>query len=603
MAAGVTKYYVANIPDGCRPWDLASLLSNYGDIAGSYIARKRSKEGQKFGFVSFKGVIDWKELEKRMQGVKLGGCKLKINRARFARENGSEEDRRFPSSTGQPKLQKGVEDVNHIRHNAFSLPGRSYCSALLNNLGDVSRQVDVVVEPEREISVHGETSAFFDLQGRAVLGRSKDFESFISIKNNLVAAGVKNFKLYYLGGLNLMIAFEDDIDASDFILNVDIWKNWFETLDVWSGQSLAYERIAWIKFHGVPLHLAENKVFDDVAALFGKVIKGSQLSPLDWDLSTNCVGILVDDGARISGSVILKWKSKKFKIWIMEELDDWVPDCMFEDESSENFPGSVAGAGDGVSVSSSLHGESNHLGNEKSVGDEGLQEVAVNAENEKSDNFDRNVNVEVEDVSSNIHRDLNQNLDNVGVGPSIFSNVQNMQHNQVLSFASTGTFSKPKNKKGKLRPRRGGPSRMNGSSQSADRPKKRQRAELDDSDPFDLNRFLNTGIFKSHDVECSIQKNVESVCHNPVISSRLDLNVSFHSPVSGADSGAADHFNRDKGVQPGVLNDAEVAADSSSDAEVDATVLIGAAIGMQLDHHGDLVKEIIRNEGNNGVPK
>ncbi|MFS8013130.1 putative RNA recognition motif domain, nucleotide-binding alpha-beta plait domain superfamily [Helianthus anomalus] len=55
MAARVTKFYVANIPDGCRPWDLASFLGNYGEIAGSFIAKKRSKEGLKFGFVSFRG--------------------------------------------------------------------------------------------------------------------------------------------------------------------------------------------------------------------------------------------------------------------------------------------------------------------------------------------------------------------------------------------------------------------------------------------------------------------------------------------------------------------------------------------------------------------
>ncbi|MFS8021790.1 hypothetical protein Hanom_Chr16g01431571 [Helianthus anomalus] len=129
----------------------------------------------------------------------------------------------------------------------------------------------------------------------------------------------------------MMIALEDEIDASNFILNV-FWKEWFDTLDIWSGQTLAYERIAWLKFQGVPLHLAENKVFNDIASQFGKVIKGSQLSRNDWDLSSSCVGVLVDIGSRISGSVLLKWKNKKYRVWVMEELDDWVPDCMFEEE-------------------------------------------------------------------------------------------------------------------------------------------------------------------------------------------------------------------------------------------------------------------------------
>ncbi|MFS8004741.1 putative RNA recognition motif domain, nucleotide-binding alpha-beta plait domain superfamily [Helianthus anomalus] len=66
------KFFVANIPEGCRPWDLASLLQDFGEISGTYIARKRNKEGLKFGFVSFKGVKDWKEQEKRLRGLKLG---------------------------------------------------------------------------------------------------------------------------------------------------------------------------------------------------------------------------------------------------------------------------------------------------------------------------------------------------------------------------------------------------------------------------------------------------------------------------------------------------------------------------------------------------
>ncbi|KAM0034902.1 hypothetical protein Hdeb2414_s0015g00440171 [Helianthus debilis subsp. tardiflorus] len=152
------------------------------------------------------------------------------------------------------------------------------------------------------------------------------------MKGNLSKAGVDGCKLYYLGGLNLFLAFEDEIDALVLILNVDKWKEWFDSLDIWSGQTLAYEKLAWIKFHGVPLQLAENKVFDNVASLFGKVVKGSQLSSNNWDLSTNSVWILVDHGSRITNSVTLKWKNKSFKVWVMEELDDWVPDCMFEDE-------------------------------------------------------------------------------------------------------------------------------------------------------------------------------------------------------------------------------------------------------------------------------
>ncbi|KAJ0555727.1 hypothetical protein HanRHA438_Chr07g0293971 [Helianthus annuus] len=132
-----------------------------------------------------------------------------------------------------------------------------------------------------------------------------------------------------------MLVFHEDDEAEEFLEAKDLWKGWFSNLDLWAGQSLAYERIAWLKFFGVPLHLAENKVFDSVAELFGKVLHKSQLSPDDRDLSFNRVGVLVDNGLPISDTVTLSWKRKKFKIWVVEEQAEWLPDCVSETDWPE----------------------------------------------------------------------------------------------------------------------------------------------------------------------------------------------------------------------------------------------------------------------------
>ncbi|KAL9996438.1 hypothetical protein Hdeb2414_s0020g00558691 [Helianthus debilis subsp. tardiflorus] len=214
---------------------------------------------------------------------------------------------------------------------------------------------------DKVVDVHGETNAFFDLHGRAVVGRVNDFHCLINMKVNLNKAEISGFKLHYIGGLNMLISFEDDIDASVFVLNTSLWKEWFVSLDIWSGQSLAYARIAWLKFQGVPLQLAENRVFNDIAALFGKVVKGSSLSLDDWDLSSSYVGVLVDHGASIVGTATLKWKNKKFKVWIMEEQEIWVPDCMLEEERKSRNYGSdmeVRNSEEGNDSSSEEDGES-----------------------------------------------------------------------------------------------------------------------------------------------------------------------------------------------------------------------------------------------------
>ncbi|KAJ0665133.1 hypothetical protein HanLR1_Chr13g0500681 [Helianthus annuus] len=291
----------------------------------------------------------------------------------------------------------------------------------MNNSGDPMRSEGHEPVYDKMVEVHSETSTFFDLQGRAVVGRAKDIGNLIKLKDSLRSADISGFNLYFLGGGSEHVdSFRDEIEASDFILNINLWKEWFEMLDIWSGQKLAYKRIAWLKFHGVPLHLAENKVFNDIASQFGKVINGSQLSPNNWDLSTSCVGVLVDIGSRISGSVLLKWKNKKFKVWVMEELDDWVPDCMFEEEwpSSVSVP-DEGDADDNLSDVNEDVQDQDMLDKEVGQGDDLDHEEEDESCDEEEGSLDgseeiRNVNIDDQGVTSSEPRSLARDIEQSG---------------------------------------------------------------------------------------------------------------------------------------------------------------------------------------------
>ncbi|MFS8002241.1 putative RNA recognition motif domain, nucleotide-binding alpha-beta plait domain superfamily [Helianthus anomalus] len=69
----ITKYYITNLPLGCNPWDVADFVNVFGEVSGVYIARKSDKEGRRFRFVSFKNVADVKEMERALNGTKMGG--------------------------------------------------------------------------------------------------------------------------------------------------------------------------------------------------------------------------------------------------------------------------------------------------------------------------------------------------------------------------------------------------------------------------------------------------------------------------------------------------------------------------------------------------
>ncbi|XP_022024833.1 uncharacterized protein LOC110925173 [Helianthus annuus] len=348
----VTKFFISNLPPGCRPWDVADFVRVYGEVSGMYIARKRDKAGNRFGFLSFKNVKDAKNLEKALNGLKMGGHKLMVNIARFANENiGVRESDGRPGirlvgmRDGDGGTNKKTSGLNGARiaedtrgkAKLFTKEGISY----KDMVAPMKKTISVIPdcsgsqEPMRVIEVHKETSAFFAFQERAVIGRAVNVRMLAELQNLLSSVGYGKAKVYYAGGLYVIIVFLEVFEAMDLFNNSRTWDAWFSSLDMWVGQSLPFERISWIKFVGVPVHLAENKVFDDMAEHYDKVVHGSQLSAEVRGLSINRVGVLVGHGEPISDSVFLSWHGRKYKVWVLEEQREWVPDCIVEDESED----------------------------------------------------------------------------------------------------------------------------------------------------------------------------------------------------------------------------------------------------------------------------
>ncbi|KAJ0826227.1 putative RNA-directed DNA polymerase [Helianthus annuus] len=134
-----------------------------------------------------------------------------------------------------------------------------------------------------------------------------------------------------MGGLAMMIKFSCLESCNNFVCNLSLWQDWFSPIDRWSGQSLPFERIAWLKVVGVPIHLAADEMYDSVARKFGKIVHGSHRMPEDVDLSSICIGILRGDGVRVAEEVVLTWKDKRFKVWVEEVSEEWLPECLEEE--------------------------------------------------------------------------------------------------------------------------------------------------------------------------------------------------------------------------------------------------------------------------------
>ncbi|KAJ0691799.1 putative RNA recognition motif domain, nucleotide-binding alpha-beta plait domain superfamily [Helianthus annuus] len=255
----IVKFFVSNLPDKCSSKEIGDFFSAFRDVVGVYVARKRDKEGNRFGFVSFSGARNKSDLVENLKSVRMGNYKLRTNIARFALEN-------FVDSRSKeygPKVH-----------------GTRPCQGVGN-----SQLFGGQPRPTRPVDANPLGSAYRDI----LVGSSKNIRS----------------------------------------------EEKFSWMEVWEGQVLPFELIAWLKISGVPIHLLDNEVLDSVGRLFGKVVHTSSLSYDSSDLSYDLVGILVGDGGRINESVTLKWKDRKFVVWIHEETDEWVPDCIGNEEDRE----------------------------------------------------------------------------------------------------------------------------------------------------------------------------------------------------------------------------------------------------------------------------
>ncbi|KAF5796636.1 hypothetical protein HanXRQr2_Chr08g0354041 [Helianthus annuus] len=178
----------------------------------------------------------------------------------------------------------------------------------------------------KTVTADSRVNAFQSLHGKALVARMIDLQALKNIKIILNDIFPGQGRVQYLGGLDVMVSFDD---AETVVAVREAAKSVvgkFSMISIWEGQMLGFERLAWLKVQGIPLHLLSNEVIDAVGGVFSKVVHKANRSERDHDLSFEYVGVLVGDGKRVSEEVVLNWKDRKFRVWVMEELGEWMPE-------------------------------------------------------------------------------------------------------------------------------------------------------------------------------------------------------------------------------------------------------------------------------------
>ncbi|KAF5771814.1 hypothetical protein HanXRQr2_Chr13g0569311 [Helianthus annuus] len=342
------------------------------------------------------------ELEKKMKNVWMGSFKLFISLARFSVENGEAwENLGNINALGKEKMKSQCNKEQKIQEDKRF---NSSVSSSFSYVGAVSgfRQKQINVEKCKEVVVSDFVKAFEDFHDKAIVGRVKDLWKLRKLSVLMKEADFRDLEIKYLGGMYVLIAFKS-LEADLFRANASNF-GWFLNLDLWRGQVVAFERIAWLNIHRVLLHLSNNEVFDSVGRCFGTVIHASQMQTEVYNLTSDCVGVLTDSVKRIEEEVVLIKDGERFKVLVEEEREVWVPDSVenlnihIVDEdgwdlvsNKENSRGSRS-AGEGIVAEVQASGTSENMadgGGKNSTRDNEVSELAMVAEDSGKELRDR----------------------------------------------------------------------------------------------------------------------------------------------------------------------------------------------------------------------
>ncbi|KAI3716610.1 hypothetical protein L1987_67600 [Smallanthus sonchifolius] len=146
------------------------------------------------------------------------------------------------------------------------------------------------------------------------------------LREDLVDEKMLGANVRYVGGLKVMMTFEDPVMADEFRRSqFDLWSRWFSRLYAWEGDPGEFERLAWIVVKGIPACLWDRHVFDRIGERFGRLVQKSEANVEDGNISQEKLAVLVNHGAFISEEIKVVWGGASIRVWVHEVDEDWAP--------------------------------------------------------------------------------------------------------------------------------------------------------------------------------------------------------------------------------------------------------------------------------------
>ncbi|KAK1430413.1 hypothetical protein QVD17_13122 [Tagetes erecta] len=328
-------YFVSNLPNGCTHRGLWDAYEKYHNLMYTSVPSKKDKWGNTFGFVSFVDVEDPVEFQKELAGIKVDGRKTWMTISKFGKH--PVDPHVLPPPPPMPKKSvRSDQKAVWIPIDSKSAHGahKSYRDAAASPPSENLLVIKLATGKHSSPNEH-------PLKNLSLLGTAHSLAALDKINLFLLAKdGCPECVVRYIGGLCIMLSFGSEIEAKNYLdQQKNMWSKVFSSLVFWDGSPPSFERIAWLTITGIPPHLFERDVANQIGSSCGKIVYESQASPMVGNLSYDRLAVLTDYGEKINKSITISFNEENFKVWIKEDDENWVPAFMIPERKLQNRRG------------------------------------------------------------------------------------------------------------------------------------------------------------------------------------------------------------------------------------------------------------------------
>ncbi|KAL4568967.1 hypothetical protein LXL04_024591 [Taraxacum kok-saghyz] len=354
-----TSFFFTNFPEHWSVARLGEAFSKLGRVADVFVAKKRSSQGRKFGFVRFFKVTCMEKMIDELNKLWLDKFRIRANVAKYRRKETKPtsvvtkgrlksiivKDKNTGSSSSESPM------VPQLKENPSCEQRRSYVEAVkgisTSNQEGNSRMEKVKREMEENVIQVITTPEDKERMGRTLIGEVQSLELLRNFQEFTKVEGIDNVHVSFIGGLGVSLEFRSKVAVGKYLKKAkDTWSSWFRKLQLWEPESQNQKRLVSLSITGVPPQAWKKEVFTEVASIWGDILTPEWCPAGAPKKHRGRVVILTSEPRFINETMELVVDKHRFKILLVEDIGDsdkLLPAYITEGHGYVNDSGSEAG--------------------------------------------------------------------------------------------------------------------------------------------------------------------------------------------------------------------------------------------------------------------